>query len=529
MMLGSREAQAVGAPVAPAPRSIDGATLGRLALLALAPFVIFVNTTGITAIEQLIGQRLSISSAGLTTVLDITSLTTASLILVTGRLADRLGRKTIYLVGIALFVVGSIGSAAATSDGMLLAFRALQGIGAGPVTALSLGLIAHRLGHERRGLAIGAWGSGVGLGLAAGPLLGAWLAGAGVDGWRWFFVLLAAVAAVILAGTWAVVDEPERTTSDGRSMRLDWPGTVLSVAGVVGVILGVTYGGTWGWGSAPILVNLIGGTAVLVLFVAWQARSRQPLLRLAPFRLPAYDLAAAVTVINLIIVIGVFVYVGLQLQVNLNVGSVAEGVRYLPFSALTLFLSPLFGRVVDRYGQRVLLLPLEIISVGGLLWFALAVPGSSPSYGWLLPGMIALGLATAAGGPSTSTALVATRPRKEAGEASGVNATLVQIGAAIGSGIVVATFASGFGTHLVADVLGLGLPKPAALGALKALGAHQLPSGLSGAQLARVFGATHDAFAQALKPVLFVLAGLAAVAAVLSLGIRFPAKGVVEP
>ena len=497
-------------------------TAGWLGLLALAPFLVFVNTTGVTAIEELIGRGLSIPATGLVTVVDITSIATAPLILFSGHLADRYRQKPIYLAGIVLFVVGSLGSCVASGNLMLLIFRAIQGVGAGPVTALSLGLIVHRLGEDRRGLAIGTWGSGVGFGLAAGPLLGAWLAGVGSSGWRIFFGLLAAGGAVLFAVTLVALPDGDARTPTRDP--IDVVGVIVSTLGVVGVVVGVTYGGSWGWTSWPVLVSLCGGVVALVIFAVSQGRTRFPVLHLEPFRRPAYPMVGVITVINLIVVIGTFVYVGLQLQVNLHNGSVAEGVRYLPFSALPLVLSPFFGRVVDRYGPRVVLVLLELLALGGLLWFAYAIPEASTEYGLLLPGLVALGLATAAGGPSTSTSLVGTRSRAEVGEASALNGTLVQIGAAIGSGVVVAAFTNGYPSHLVTSILNLHLSVATTHAVLGAIAAGHAPGGLAPQVAAGVGGATHHAFALALRPVLVALAALSAVACLLSLGVTFPSR-----
>lgn len=494
--------------------------VGWLVILALAPFVIFVNTTGITAIEELIGKGIRIAPSGLATVVNVTSIATAPLILFSGHLAVRMRQKPIYLAGILIFVLGSVGSALANGDTVLLIFRAIQGIGAGPVTALSLGLVVHRLGETRRGVAIGVWGSGVGLGLAAGPLLGAWLAGTGGDGWRLFFWMLAGFAAILFVVT--VFGLPDNDKRPSEHLPLDMVGAVLSTLGVVGIVIGVTYGGTWGWTSWPVLVSLCGGVAVMVIFIVTQNYTRFPIIQIAPFRRPAYTLVGIITIINLIVVIGTFVYVGLQLQVNLHTASVEEGIKYLPFSVVTLLLSPLFGRAVDRYGARPLLVILQLFVIGGFLWFVFAVPQSNPSYGLLVPALLALGIATAMGSPATSTSLVGTRPHGEAGEASAVNGTLVQIGAAIGAGIVVAAFSSGYPTQLVASVLALHLTPATTHSVLGALAIQHAPTGVPATVLVKVGQATHVAFAAALKPVLLSLAALSALALICSLWVKFP-------
>lgn len=495
-----------------------------LLVLALAPFVVFVNVTGITAIEELIGKGLNVTGSSLTTFVNVTSIATAPLILFSGHLADRFRRKPIYLWGALLFALGSLGTAVAQNVGEAIVARAIQGLGAGAVTALSLGLIAHRLGESRRGLAIGVWGSGVGLGLALGPIVGAGIAGSTSLSWRYFFGLLVVITLLIMLFTYLGV--PDDETVGGSGTRLDGFGSLLAGLGIVGIVLGVTYGGSWGWTNAKILLALVGGVVVLLLFGIYEFRRPGGVIRVSAFAVPSYSLAGFVTIVNLIVVIAVFVYVGLQLQVNLHVTSLREGVYYLPFSALVLVLSPIFGRVVDRFGPRPVLICVELAATVGLLYLALVVPQSNGSYGLLVPGLVLLGLAAAGGAPATSTTLVATRPRSEVGEASAVNGTLVQIGSAIGAGVAVAIFSSHFPGALVAAVVGLHLGS-ATHSTLSAVASGQL-SHLPIPILLRVVSALHSAFSAALKPLLITLAVLSFLAGIASLRISRNELGVDE-
>jgi MFS family permease len=483
-------------------------------ILALAPFVVFVNVTGITAIEETIGKGLNLNGPSLTMVVNITSIATAPLILFSGHLADRFERKRIYLWGCALFALGSLGAALSTGLVLMLVSRAIQGFGAGVVTALSLGLIAHLLGEKHRGLAIGFWGSGVGLGLALGPVLGATIAGAANLSWRYFFGLLAAATLVLLVLTLASIPSAVHRFNTDRK-RIDFVGALLAAFGIVGVVTGVTYGGSWGWANASTLVAIFGGLALIIIFAIYETRRPFGVTRISAFKIPSYSLAGLVTVVNLMVVIGVFVYVGLQLQVNLNITSIREGLYYLPFSALVLLLSPLFGRLVDRFGPRPILLFVEIAAAMGLLYFAFLIPADNGHYSLLLPALVLLGLAAAGGAPATSTTLVGTRPRSEVGEASAINGTLVQIGSAIGAGVVIAIFSSQYPTSLVAGILGLHLNPSTTHLVLGAVASQHLSS-LSPTLLARIIPVAHIAFSKALKPILILLAILSLVAAVAS-------------
>lgn len=501
--------KAGGDPSKPDESSRGGVGI-LLLILALAPFVVFLNVTGITAMEELIGKGLTLTASQITTIVDATAIATAPLILLSGHLADRFGRKRIYMWGIAIFAVGSVGSGLAPDFSFMMISRIIQGFGAGVVTALSLGLITHQLGEHKRGLAIGVWGSGVGLGLAVGPI-----AGAAGSSWRYFFYLQAVIAIILLLGAGVRVASSQLLRSEGR---IDIVGAILSALGVVAIAIGVTYGGTWGWTSPNILLALIGGVIVLIAFGLYALRNPGGILRMSAFSVPSYTIASFITVINLIVVIATFVYVGLQLQVNLGITSLREGLYFLPFSVMVLLLSPFFGRLVDRLGARPILIGVETCAALGLLYFAAVVPTTNSSYVLLLPGMVLLGLA-AGGAPATSTTLVATRPRAEVGEASALNGTLVQIGSGIGAGVVVAVFVSGFPSHLAAGVLALHLAPSLTHNILGGMATHH-PYPVSAAVGAQLAGVAHRAFSISLRPVLYVLTGLSIIAGGIAFRIR---------
>jgi MFS family permease len=487
-----------------------------LGVLALAPFAVFANVTAVTAIEVPIGAHLHSSASELTLIVNITSIATAPLILLSGHLGDRYGRKRLYLIGSLIFALASFLCAAAGTSGLLVVARGFQGIGAGILTALSLSLIATLLGPKRRGLAIGAWSSGVGLGLAVGPLLGAALTGGG--SWRWVFVVIGAATLVVWVGSLVLISEVKPALPANWSF--DFPGAVTSVAGVAAISVGATYASEWGWSSARTIVLLLAGVALFAAFALVERRAAVPLVRINAFAVPSYSVVAAITLINLVVVIGMFVFTGLSLSVNLGKSGVTDGLMFLPFSALLLVLSPMFGRLLDRVGPRPMLVGVEIAGAVGLFYLASVVVTDTPSYGALVPGLVLVGLSAAAGGPTTASTLVHGQPSTRIAEGASINGTLVQLGSAIGSGIVVGAFAANYPKHLVSQVTSLGLGPAQTGGALGALAHHAAPTGLAPAQLERVIGATHLAFGHTLQGVLIGLGVLSLIALVISFRVR---------
>ena len=487
-----------------------------LGMLALAPFAVFANVTAMTAIEVPVGASLHSSASELTLIVNITSIATAPLILLAGHLGDRYGRKRIYLIGSLIFALASFLCAAAGASWLLVVARGFQGIGAGILTALSLSLIATLLGPERRGLAIGAWSSGVGLGLAVGPLLGASLTSGA--GWRWVFIVIGAAALVVWAGSLVATDEV-RTVLNAR-WSLDVAGALTSIVGVAAISVAATYASTWGWSSASTIVLLVVGVASFGLFALAERRAAVPLVRINAFAVPSYSVVAAITLINLVVVIGMFVFTGLSLSVNLGKSGVTEGLMFLPFSALLLLLSWVFGRVLDRVGPRPMLIGTELAGAAGLFYLASIVVTANPSYGALIPGLVLVGLSAAAGGPTTASTLVHGQPTTRIAEGASINGTLVQLGSAIGGGIVAGAFAANYGHHLVSQVAALRLTPAQTGSVLGALAHHQPPAGLAPADLVRVFGATHLAFGHTLQGVLIALGVLSLLALVISLRVR---------
>src|SRR5689334_16266999 len=269
------------APVAAAPGRRHG--LGAvLAAVGIPTFMVTLDNLVVTNALPVIKSEIGASLSDLQWFVNAYSLSFAALLLTAAALGDRLGRRRLFLVGIALFTLASAACAIATEPWMLITARAVQGLGAAAVMPLSLTLLAGAVPDRQRSAAIGIWGGISGLGVAVGPVVG----GAVVDGlnWQWIFWLNVpiGVVAVVLAGR--VLNE-----SYGVKQRLDLPGLVLASAGVLSIVWGVVHGADDGWTSAGVLTSLIAGVVLLAAFVGWERRTATPMLPMRLYRVRSFS------------------------------------------------------------------------------------------------------------------------------------------------------------------------------------------------------------------------------------------------
>ncbi|WNM23645.1 DHA2 family efflux MFS transporter permease subunit [Demequina capsici] len=360
------------------------------------------------------------------------SLAFASLILIAVAAGDRWGRKRVFLGGIALFTLASVACAVATTPEALIVARVIQGAGGAAVLPLSLPLLAGAVPRSRRALAIGIWGGVAGLGVALGPLIG----GAVVEGLSWhaIFWLNVPVGLIALPLAWWALDE-----SRGRRARLDLVGLALSAAGVFGLVFGIVRGNDTGWTSGEVLAGLIGGGALLLAFVGWEARTRDPLIPLGLFRDRSFTTAnVVVTLFNLGIFGSIFILIQF-LQVVQGRSPLQAGVMTMPWTLAPLFIAPLTGLLVPRVGTRVLMVAGTLMQALGLAWIAF-VMDPDVAYGVMAPAFLLAGVGMAlVFAPSASAVLANMAPHDHA-KATGVNSTLREIGGALGVAALTAVF-----------------------------------------------------------------------------------------
>ncbi|MDQ1129237.1 DHA2 family efflux MFS transporter permease subunit [Microbacterium sp. SORGH_AS_0888] len=371
------------------------------------------------------------------------TLSFASTILVAAALGDRFGRRTVFLSGIAIFGVGSALAALSTDPGQLIAARALQGFGGAGVLPLSLALLAGGVPERRRPLAIGIWGGVSGLGVAVGPLVG----GAVVEGWNWQAIFWINVPVAVVAIPLALF---ALNNDFGARARIDVLGAVLAGAGVLALVHAIVRGNDDGWSSLGVVAEIVGGALLLVAFVAWQARTRSPLVPLRLFRDRSFSLTNAV---GFAFSFGTFgaVFILIQyMQVVQGSTPLEAAVQTTPWTIAPMFVAPIAGIIAPRVGTRILMAVGLVMQGAALGWIAIVMSRSVP-YAELVPPFLLAGIGMGLVFAPSATALLATLPGADHASASGVNSTVREIGVALGTAVMTAIFV-GAGGQLRPDL-----------------------------------------------------------------------------
>ncbi|WP_280318647.1 MFS transporter [Nocardia wallacei] len=405
-----------------------------LAAVGIPTFMVTLDNLVVTNALPVIRTEMGASLGDLQWFVNAYTLAFASLLLTASALGDRLGRRRVFLAGIAVFTLASAACALATEPWMLITARAVQGLGAAGVMPLSLTLLSVAVPERMRSAAIGIWGGITGLGVAVGPVVG----GAVVDGlsWQWIFWLNVPIGLVVLPFVARVLGE-----SFGGSRRFDPLGLVLAAGGVLAVVWGVIHGADDGWTSGPVLTALIGGGVLLAALIGWELRTPDPMLPLRLFRSRAFRVSNTTTFTFSVGVFGSIFLLAQFFQVVQGYSPLEAGVRTLPWTLAPMVVAPIAGLIVDRVGARTLLTTGQVLLAAALAWMA-AVTTVEVGYGsyvgpFVLAG-IGMGLTFA---PSATVVMASAAPQDQA-MASGTNNTLREVGVAMGVAVLASVFAS---------------------------------------------------------------------------------------
>ena len=415
-------------------------TLWTFAITSIALFMTTLDNLVVTMALPTIQRDLHASISGLEWTVNAYTLTFAVLLLMGAALGDRFGRKRLFLIGIGIFTLGSAAAALAPSIGALIAARALQGVGGAIVTPLTLTLLTEAVPAERRGLALGAWGGISGLGVALGPLVG----GAVVQGisWQWIFWLNVPLGLLVLPLGHARLRE-----SRGPSMRLDLPGVVIVTAGALGLVWGLVRANQQGWTSPEIMGSLVAGIALLVAFVAWELRTSAPML---PMRLFKNRTFSAANGASLLMFFGMFGSIFLLSQYLQNVqgySPLQAGVRTLPWTGMPMIVAPIAGALTDRIGGKPFLVAGLALQAIALAWMAAVLSPNVPYTEIVAPFALA-GIGMGLFFAPVATVIMSSVKLIEAGQASGANNAIRELGGVLGVAVLASIFAhqGGYGS-----------------------------------------------------------------------------------
>jgi EmrB/QacA subfamily drug resistance transporter len=403
-----------------------------LMVVSLGFFMTLLDLTIVNiAIPNMIA-RLHASLDDILWVINAYALVLAVLLITAGRLGDLLGQRTVFFVGIAVFTVASAACGFAPSPGWLIAFRAVQGLGAALLMPQTLAILTMVFPPERRGAAFGVWGAVAGVATIAGPTLGGLLVTA--FDWRYIFFINLPIGVIVLVMTPFLI--PDLRT--GRKHSFDVGGVILASLALLAICYALVEGQKYNWGkitsfiSIPLLFAV--GVVLLVLFLWIQARRQtgEPLVPFALFQDRNYSLMNLVAGFIAIGMLGIFLPFSIYLQSVLGFSALKAGLTMAPSSLLAMFIAPVAGRMSDRIGGKYILLVGLLLFAGGMGSIALVAQANSAWYDFLVPMLVAgvgIGCTFA---PMTTVALRNVNPMM-AGAASGVFNTTRQIGTVIGT------------------------------------------------------------------------------------------------
>ncbi len=396
-----------------------------LAAMCFALFMIMLDNTVVNVSLPSIQRDLHASLSALEWTVNAYTLTFAVLLVTGGRLGDIFGRRRMFLFGVVVFGLSSAAIGLAPSDTVLVAFRAVQGIGAAFMMPATLSIITQAFPPEQRGTAIGTWAGVSAMALAIGPVVGGFLT---EDvSWRAIFfinppIAIGAVAVALFAA------RESRDETVGRAV--DIPGIAAITVGLTALVLALVEGNTWHWGSARIVALFVVAAVSLIAFIVIEPRVRAPMLDFSFFRNRTSLGANMVAFIVSFAMFAQFFFLTLYMQNVLHYSPLQAGLRFLPATVVIIVMGPLAGRLTDRVGPRPLMtLGLVLVGVALLIQSGLTI---HTGYGLLLPGFIVMGMGMGLTMSPMSTAAMNAVDRTKAGAASGVLSMSRMVGSTFG-------------------------------------------------------------------------------------------------
>jgi EmrB/QacA subfamily drug resistance transporter len=406
-----------------------------LVAVAFGLFMIMLDNTIVNVALPSIQRDLNIGISELEWVFNGYALTFGVLMLTGGKLADLFGRRRIFIVGLVIFTVASLACGLASSAGLLIGARVLQGVGSALMNPATLSIITATFPPRQRGMAIGIWAGVAAMALAIGPLVGGLITQH--IGWNWIFFINIPVGILAIVVTRLVVDE-SRDTSTGQ--RLDLPGLLSSAIALFALTYGLIEANTFGWTSGRILGLFAVAAVGFVLFVILELRQRAPMLDLSLFKNGTFAGANSVMLLVGLAMFGVFFYNSLFIQNIMGYSAVQTGATFLPMTMLIILVAPVAGKFSDHVGSRWLMSGGMVLLSASLFLFSRLDAGSN--FRDHLPGLIVGGFGIALVMTPTTAAAMGSVPVDKAGVGSAVLNSMRQVGGSLGIAVMGAIVAS---------------------------------------------------------------------------------------
>lgn len=481
---------------------------GALATVTAILFLTFLDTTIVSVALADIQATLHAGVTSLQWVVNGYALTFASLMLGFGTLGDRLGRKRVMVSGVAVFVAGSLVGALASNVVVVIAGRAIMGLGAAASEPGTLSVIRHIYPEPReRARALGVWAAVSGLALAFGPVFGGLLVGAG--GWRNVFWFNVAAGSVVLAVALRTVPE----SADPLGARFDLRGYVLGPIALSAVIFAVIFGETSGYGAPWIIALFVIGALAAGLFVLAELRARAPVLDIRLLRLPAFSGALFVAFAAYFGVFSIFFFTALYLQTVIGYSGIHMAALFAPMAAAMIVASAFTGSWVARAGPKV---PMAVgcLAAGlGILLTDAALTGN-PRFAVLIAPLVLAGLGFGVAVVPVTTVALAVVPPEHSGMAASATTTSRELGSVVGVAVLGSLVNGELTANLTHRLTELGVPQGFQSLVINAVETGQVPKGGGAAQqtygpiVAKVIDAAYAAFRSGLGVSLVVAGGV---------------------
>jgi EmrB/QacA subfamily drug resistance transporter len=430
-----------------------------LGAVAFGLFMIMLDNTVVNVALPSIQRDLGVGLSELQWIVTGYALSFAALMMTGGKLADLLGRRRIFVLGIAIFTVSSLFCGLADSGDALIAWRVVQGVGAALMNPATLAIISATFPPQQRGTAIGIWAGVSALALALGPLVGGLLTEQ-LD-WGWVFLVNVPIGVLAIAASYLLIDESRDTSEE---QRLDLVGLLLSGVGLFTLTYGLIEANSYGWASARIVASFAAAIVLLAGFVAWERRTRPPMLDLTLFRNGTFAGANVVILLVGLAMFGVFFFVSLYMQNILGFSAVEAGAAFLPMTLLVVLVAPVAGKLSDRVGSRWLMTAGMVLIGVQLLYYS--TQGVDATFWSLLPGLLIGGVGMSLTMTPSAAAIIGSVSVDKSGVGSAVMNSMRQVGGSLGiamMGAIMAArvgddrtpqaFVDGFSTTLVVSAL----------------------------------------------------------------------------
>ena len=443
------------------PSTLPGATpnggrrihpLATLAVVCISALIINIDNTILNVALPTLVRDLNATSIQLQWIVDSYAMVFAGLLLAGGSLADRFGRKRFFLIGLTIFAVGSIGAALSGSVDPLIACRAIMGAGAAFTIPASLSIINDLFRDPgERARAIGIWAGTVGLGIAIGPIAGGLL----LSRFWWGSIFLVNVPIVVVGfiGALAYVTD----SKNPNALAPDPVGSVLSIAGLGLLLWAIVEAPTQGWTSTAVVA--VGLTSFLVLgcFIAWEAHTDHPMLKLGFFRDRRFSIALAAESLGLFGLMGALFMQTQYLQFELGYSPLDAGLRIMPI-ALMLLVSAAVSRIMARLIGIKLTVAAGLAAIAAGLWQASAVSTVSATYGDVVPSLLLIGLGAGLLLSTATNSVVGSVPQGDSGVGSATNSVALQVGGALGVAVIGSVMLTRYQDHMNAALTGQHVP-----------------------------------------------------------------------